>query len=143
MSANWVGFQSMPKAQVGLSIRHLSLNFQSHAQPTEILELLTTATGLSKWLGATAKCQPSLGAKFLTQIDGLDVENVFTAISLPRQIVLLNESLGEIDFQLKKQGQSLGVSIRISRATTDEEFESWRARASASLAKFEGLFSHG
>jgi len=141
MSGNWVGFQSMPKAQAGLTTRHLRLNLETPAQHSEVLELLTTSSGLSKWLGATSKCQASVGAKFRTQMDGVEVENVFIAISLPRQVVLMNEALGEINAKIKNSADHLQVSITISRATTDVDFESWHLQASAVTAKLEALIA--
>ena len=139
MSGSWVGFQSSPKAQAGLTTRQLRLAFESHAQLAEVLELVTTANGLSKWLGATAKCQAAVGAKFRSQIDGVEAESVFTAVSLPRQVVILNEVLGEIAIQVKKRGQLLAISANLSRATTDQDFESWNTKANAVFALFEAV----
>jgi hypothetical protein len=139
MSGNWVGFQSSPKAQAGLSTRQLRLSFESHAQLAEVLELLTTAAGLSKWLGPTSKCQASVGSKFRSHIDGADAESVFTAVSLPRQVVILNEVLGEIAIQVKKRGQVLEISASLSRATTDQDFASWNTKATAVFALFEAV----
>lgn len=133
-----MGFQTSPKPLAGTLRREISLSLVTGREIGSVFELLTTAAGLSSWLGATAKCQPDVGAKFSSDFEGESSENVFIAISVPGNVVILSETFGEISVKLRKTSGQISVSVRINRATSDDELEGFTALAKSLLARFEG-----
>jgi hypothetical protein len=103
----------------------------------EVFEILTTPTGLSSWLGTTVKCQPDVGAKFTTEVDGEISENVFIGLSVPSKVVILSEMYGEISVKLRNVAGRVSIAVQIKRATSDAELDHWSTASNQLFERFE------
>ncbi|MEO0025097.1 MAG: hypothetical protein RL196_1538 [Actinomycetota bacterium] len=143
MSGTWVGFQTSPKPILGAKKREVGLSLTATSGLVELFELLTTPAGLSLWLGQTNKCVPAVGAKFESGLAGEEAQNLFISISVPRQVVILNSLLGEINVKVKNTHGKISLDAKITAAITEADFEAWQVRADDVLAQLESVALNG
>ena len=100
MTDGWAGFRATPKPLIGVSVEETTRAFMTAKPAPEVIGLLTTATGLSKWLGKVANLKLGVGAKASVTIEDQSIEILYTCLDFPGHIVLMSEGLGELENQV-------------------------------------------
>lgn len=136
MSENFVGFASSPKQAAGSELfqEHLSVN--SNLDPAAIFQLFTTEAGLGTWLGDIQKYDLRQGGRIKFIASERLFGASFTSINIPRQIVLVCENLGELDFQFKAHRARTDISLKVSRSLLPDELEYWKLELSRTWSQF-------
>jgi len=136
VSENFVGFASSPKQPAGSALLQEQLALSSELDPAKIFQLFTTEAGLGSWLGQIEKYDLRQGGRIKFIASDRLLGASFTSISIPRQIVLVCENLGELDFQFKVSKSSTEVLLRVSRSALPDDRESWKLELTATWDRF-------
>lgn len=137
MTDGWAGFRATPKPLIGVSVEETTRAFMTAKPAPEVIGLLTTATGLSKWLGKVANLKLGVGAKASVTTEDQSIEILYTCLDFPGHIVFMSESLGELDFKLTEAKPGTKIHAVIRRAVTPEELPAWSKTSSQILQRFE------
>ena len=142
MTDGWAGFRATPKPLTGVTVEETQGAFQTPLEAARVISLLTTAAGLSSWLGEVTNLKLGVGAKVNVDLGGQKVELLFTCLDFPHHIVFMTEGLGELDFKLTELKTGTKILVAIRRAVTPEELPAWVAVTSDILQRFEKIASH-
>ena len=134
------GLTFSPKPIKGLEAHVIAEEFSTDLPRKDVLISLTSAAGLSSWLGATQKFLPHVGIKLNTKINDEDLQGVISAFELPKRIVFVFEKLGELDFAIKLTGNQVNVQLKISRSLLPSEEQEWRQLASQVIVSLRNRF---
>lgn len=136
MSENFVGFASSPKQPAGSELLQEQFALSSNIDPAKIFQLFTTEQGLGSWLGNIQKYDLRQGGRIKFTAEDRLLGASFTSINIPRQIVLVCENLGELDFQFKVTRSGTEVNLKISRSALPEELENWKLELKTAWDRF-------
>lgn len=139
MTDGWAGFRATPKPLMGVSVEETSIVFSTSMSVAQVISILTTATGLTSWLGEVVSLKLGVGAKAKVALDEQSIEILFTCLDFPGHIVFMSESLGELDFRLTEFKSGSKVNAVIRRAVRPEEQAAWFELAEEILQRFEDV----
>lgn len=122
MGRQWVGFQSSPRSPEGQRIE-VADSFDAAVGMPRLLELLTTAGGLSEWLGRPKKFSLRRGASLDLTLDEHTFGASYELVDIPRRVVMVTERHGEIDIRMRDDGANTGVAVTIRRLVLTSESE--------------------
>lgn len=134
------GFTLSPKPIKGLAAHTVAEVFNTDMPIKELLIALTSAAGLSNWLGATEDFLPHVGIKLKTKINDQELQGVITAFELPKRIVFVFDGLGELNFAIKQSGSQVIVDLKISRSLLPSEEQDWRELVNQVLVSLKSKF---
>lgn len=137
------GFKLSPKPLQGVTQAAVKRKVVAGVALKEALVALTSAEGLSSWLGETEKFISHVGIKFETTVDGEKSKSVITTLDLPKRIVFMVEALGEFDFAISEKTKAVQVELTVRRAVTPDQQNSWKDSVEQILARLEKVLSHG
>lgn len=143
MTDGWAGFRATPKPLTGVTVEESSQAFITAMPTAQVIGLLTTAAGLSTWLGEVATLKLGVGAKANVTLEDQSVEILYTCLDFPGHIVFMSESLGELDFKLTESKQGTKIHAVIRRAVKPEEQSAWARATEEILQRFEEAAAHG
>jgi hypothetical protein len=139
MTDGWAGFRATPKPLTGVSVEETSSVFSTPMLAAQVIGLLTTAAGLTSWLGEVASLKLGVGAKAKVALEERSIEILFTCLDFPGHIVFMSESLGELDFKLTESKSGTKVHAVIRRAVRPEEQLDWASSTSQILQRLEKI----
>ena len=142
MTDGWAGFRATPKPLTGVSVVEESRTFETLLPTPQVIGLLTTALGLSSWLGEVGNLKLGVGAKVNVKANEESFEILFTCLDFPGHIVFMSEGLGELDFKLTESKSGTKIQAVIRRAVTPEEQSAWEKATAQILQRFERVASN-
>ena len=137
------GFSLAPKPLKGVELRVIETTVVSQLPIKDALRAITTASGLSSWLGNSTDFLCHVGIKFLVSVDGEDSKAVFTTVDLPRRLAFMVEAIGEFDFQLALAAETVNIKLKVSRALAPGEEAHWVESVESRLSAFESVMKIG
>lgn len=137
------GFSLAPKPLKGVELRVIESSVVSHRPIKDALLAITTASGLSSWLGQSTDFLCHVGIKFLVSVDGEESKAVFTTVDLPRRLAFMVEAVGEFDFQLALAADTVKIELKVSRALAPGAESEWIESVQKLLSAFEAVLKHG
>jgi hypothetical protein len=140
VSDNFVGFAQSPKVDPNRQLETLSFEFQSKKDIKQAIQLLSTESGLSSWLGKLAKFDFRQGAKLRYGDEAHGA--TFALIQIPKRFVLIAETLGEVDLRFREQKSGYQLSLTVKRALLPQEYDGWVNEVTA-IAKIFGEVANG
>ena len=143
MTDGWAGFRATPKPLIGVSVEETSHAFMTVLPTAQVVGLLTTAAGLSAWLGEVSTLKLGVGAKATIALEDQSIEILYTCLDFPGHIVFMSESLGELDFKLTESKQGTKIHAVIRRAVKPEELTTWAKATTKILQSFEKVAANG
>jgi hypothetical protein len=116
MTDNFVGFAQSPKPDPNKTVTERELELTSNLELAGLLAPFITKAGLEGWLGEFSKFDFQTGAKLKYKSNDLEYGASYSMITLPKRIVLVTESLGEIDVKIShgKKGSVLRIKFRLA-----------------------------
>lgn len=141
MTDGWAGFRATPKPLTGVSVEENSQIFETAMPTAQVIGLLTTALGLSSWLGEVVNLKLGVGAKANVNSNDESFDILFTCLDFPGHIVFMSEGLGELDFKLSDSRPGTKIQAVIRRALKPEEQAAWNQATSQLLQRFEEVAS--
>ena len=137
------GFSLAPKPLKGVELKVIESSFMSQLPIKDVLLAITTASGLSSWLGQSADFLCHVGIKFAVTVDGEESKAVFTTVDLPKRLAFMVEAIGEFDFQLAVAPGSVNIKLKVSRALAPGAESEWVESVHKHLSAFEGVVKSG
>ncbi len=137
------GFSLAPKPLKGVELRVIERTVASQLSIKDALLAITTASGLSSWLGKSTDFLCHVGIKFLVSVDGEESKAVFTTVDLPRRLAFMVEAIGEFDFQLAVTSDTVNIKLKVSRALAAGEEAQWVESVQKYLSGFEAVMKNG
>ncbi len=137
MTDGWAGFRATPKPLTGVSVLQDARTFETSMPAPQVIGLLTTALGLSSWLGEVGNLKLGVGAKVTVNSNDESFEILFTCLDFPGHIVFMSEGLGELDFKLTDSKPGTKIQAVIRRAVRPEEQSAWALATSSLLQRLE------
>ncbi len=137
------GFSLAPKPLKGVELQVIEKSVVSQLPIKDVLLAITSASGLSSWLGSSTDFLCHVGIKFLVSVDGEDSKAVFTTVDLPRRLAFMVEALGEFDFQLVSNSESVKIKVKVSRALAPGAELEWAESVHKYFSAFEGVMKVG
>lgn len=141
MTDGWAGFRATPKPLTGVSVEENSQVFETAISTSQVIGLLTTALGLSSWLGEVVNLKLGVGAKANVNSNDESFDILFTCLDFPGHIVFMSEGLGELDFKLSDSRPGTKIQAVIRRALKPEEQAAWALATSQLLQRFKKVAS--
>ncbi len=133
------GFSLAPKPLKGVELKVIETSVVSHLPIKDVLLAITTASGLSSWLGQSTDFLCHVGIKFLVSVDGEESKAVFTTVDLPRRLTFMVEAIGEFDFQLALAPDTVNIKLKVSRALVPGAETEWVEAVQKHLSAFEAV----
>lgn len=133
------GFSLAPKPLKGVELKVIETSVVSHLPIKDVLLAITTASGLSSWLGQSTDFLCHVGIKFLVSVDGEESKAVFTTVDLPRRLTFMVEAIGEFDFQLALAPDIVNIKLKVSRALVPGAETEWVEAVQKHLSAFEAV----
>ena len=137
------GFSLAPKPLKGVELRAIETSVVSHLPIKDVLLAITTASGMSSWLGQSTDFLCHVGIKFVVSVYGEDSKAVFTTVDLPRRLTFMVEAIGEFDFQLAVAANTVKINLKVSRALTPGAEAEWVESVQKHLSDFEAVMKSG
>lgn len=137
------GFKLSPKPLQGVTQVIVERKFNAAVPIKETLISLTSASGLSSWLGETKEFISHVGIKFETTVDGEKSKSVITTLDLPKRIVFMVEALGEFDFGISENAKIVQIHVAVRRAVTPDEEIAWKKSIEVILTRLEKALGNG
>lgn len=137
------GFSLAPKPLKGVELRVIERTIVSQLSIKDVLLAITTASGLSSWLGQSTEFLCHVGIKFLVSVDGEQSKAVFTTVDLPRRLAFMVEAIGEFDFQLAFAADTVKIELKVSRALAPGAESEWIESVQKLLSAFEAVLKLG
>ena len=137
------GFSLAPKPLKGVELRVIERTVVSQLSVKDALLAITTASGLSSWLGKSTDFLCHVGIKFLVSVDGEESKAVFTTVDLPRRLAFMVEAIGEFEFQLALAADTVNIKLKVSRALAPGAESEWIESVQKLLSAFEAVLKHG
>jgi hypothetical protein len=137
------GFSLAPKPLKGVELQVIEKSVVSQLPIKDVLLAITSASGLSSWLGNSTEFLCHVGIKFLVSVDGEESKAVFTTVDLPRRLAFMVEALGEFDFQLVSNSDGVKITLKVRRALAPGSEGEWFEALQKHLLAFEGVMKVG
>lgn len=137
------GFSLAPKPLKGVELQVIEKSVVSQLPIKDVLLAITSASGLSSWLGSSTDFLCHVGIKFLVSVDGEDSKAVFTTVDLPRRLAFMVEAIGEFDFQLVSNSEGVKIKVKVSRALAPGAELEWAESVHKYFSAFEGVMKVG
>ena len=137
------GFSLAPKPLKGVELQVIEKSVVSHLPIKDVLLAITTASGLSSWLGSSTDFLCHVGIKFLVSVDGEESKAVFTTVDLPRRLAFMVEAIGEFDFQVALAADVVNIKLKVSRALAPGLEGEWVESVQKHLSAFEAVMKSG
>jgi hypothetical protein len=131
------GFSLAPKPLKGVELQVIEKSVVSQLPIKDVLLAITSASGLSSWLGNSTDFLCHVGIKFLVSVDGEESKAVFTTVDLPRRLAFMVEALGEFDFQLVPNSDGVKITLKVRRALVPGAESEWLESLQKYLVAFE------
>lgn len=141
------GFRLAPKPLKGVELTEVSYQEELQLPIKQVLVAVTTAQGLSGWLGQATEFLAHVGIKFEIALNNTDAsaapagaetsKAVITALDLPKRIVFMVEAIGEFDFRFKVKGAKVLVNLVVRRAVAPAEAAAWQDSLEPVLANLD------
>lgn len=125
MTENWVGFAGTPKPDLNREIHTFSFELACPRPYSEGHQIFTTPAGLGNWLGEVAKFDFRAGAKIKYEHDYQVFGATYAEIRIPKSVVLVTETLGEVSFDSQVADESFDLKVSFQKALLEEEIEDW------------------
>lgn len=136
---NIVGLASSPKPDPNRKVHSATFSISSKLPLASSHWVFSSAEGLGRWLGEIEKFDFRTGGKIRYQSEGHEYGATYTAIRIPKQVVLVTESLGEAKFDIKDHSSGFDLNIYIQKALLPDEVSSWETAVAKTFAKIEEL----
>ncbi len=137
------GFSLAPKPLKGVELQVIEKSVVSQLPIKDVLLAITSASGLSSWLGSSTDFLCHVGIKFLVSVDGEESKAVFTTVDLPRRLAFMVEAIGEFDFQLVSNSEGVKIKVKVSRALAPGAELEWAESVHKYFSAFEGVMKVG
>ncbi len=137
------GFSLAPKPLKGVELQVIEKSVVSQLPIKDVLLAITSASGLSSWLGSSTDFLCHVGIKFLVSVDGEESKAVFTTVDLPRRLAFMVEAIGEFDFQLVPNSDGVKIKVKVSRALAHGAELEWAESVHKYFSAFEGVMKVG
>ena len=137
------GFKLAPKPLKGVQLVEVDHAVETQSSIKNVLQSLTTAAGLSAWLGQTTDFLAHVGIKFDTTVAGETSKAVITTLDLPKRIVFMVEAIGEFDFAVHEKGAKVLVKLVVRRAIAPVEAAAWKASIAPTLEALSKVLKNG
>ncbi|MDG2496668.1 MAG: hypothetical protein P8M68_00595 [Aquiluna sp.] len=138
MSDSFVGFARSPKPDPNKTLITRDIEILTQLDLAALLAPFITKDGLNSWLGEVSKFDFQTGAKLKYKVDGEEFGASYSMITLPKRVVLVTESLGEIDIKINHKKASSLVKVGFRLALLPNQVKSFNAevdRVEQSLSK--------
>lgn len=137
------GFKLAPKPLRGVELVGLQRSVSTQLPIKPVLVALTSAKGLTSWLGETTEFIAHVGIKFETIVEGEKSKAVFTTLDLPKRIVFMVEALGEFEFGINEKSGQVLVQINLRRAVAPDLAQAWKKSVEPIFDKLEKILKNG
>lgn len=137
MSGFLSGFKIAPKPLKGVQTFSAKTTIHTKLALREVLTAITSARGLSSWLGETGEFFAHVGIKFQTNVNGEVSNSVITGLDLPKRVVFIVESIGEFDFVISTSAEKVSIDLTVQRAMVPAESKSWNSSLLPIFQKLE------
>jgi hypothetical protein len=137
------GFSLAPKPLKGVELRVIEGSVVSLLPIKDVLLAITTAEGLSRWLGQSTEFLCHVGIKFAVTVGEEGSKAVFTTVDLPRRLAFMVEALGEFEFQMAQVADGVQVNLKVRRALEPGAEVEWSIAIQERLSAFEGVMQNG
>ncbi|MFM7013836.1 MAG: hypothetical protein ACKOXT_02440 [Actinomycetota bacterium] len=125
MSDNFVGFARSPKPDKDRKVSSKEFVIHSDKPFSDCHGVFTTQGGVEKWLGEITKFDFRPGGKTRYKLNGEEFGATYASIRIPKQVVLITETLGEIVFSAKVKDSSFELTISFKKALIIDEKADW------------------
>lgn len=137
------GFSLAPKPLKGVELKVIESSFMSQLPIKDVLLAITTASGLSRWLGQSTDFLCHVGIKFAVSVEGEESKAVFTTVDLPKRLAFMVEAVGEFDFQLAVTTGTVNIKLKVSRALAPGAESEWVDSVHKHLSALEAVMKNG
>jgi|AntAceMinimDraft_6_1070360.scaffolds.fasta_scaffold13052_2 hypothetical protein len=128
MTDNFVGFAASPRPDPKKTLIDTELVIVSTGTIAKALAPFITQSGIEGWLGPCQKFDFRTGAKIKYTSNDQKFGASYSMIVLPKRIVLVTESLGEVDVRLSEGSGEVTLTIRFRFALLPNQIKGWRMR---------------
>jgi hypothetical protein len=128
MTDNFVGFAASPRPDPKKTLIDTELVIVSTGTIAKALAPFITQSGIEGWLGPCQKFDFRTGAKIKYTSNDQTFGASYSMIVLPKRIVLVTESLGEVDVRLSEGSGEVTLTIRFRFALLPNQIKGWRMR---------------
>jgi len=126
MTDNFVGFAASPKPDPKKTLTQSELVIVSTGTISKALAPFITRDGLEGWLGPCRKFDFRTGAKLKYTSNDQEYGASYSMIFLPKRIVLVTESLGEVDIKFSQGTEDVTLTIKIRFALLPNQIKAWK-----------------
>jgi len=127
MTDGFVGFRPLAKKPEGASARRHRVTVEVNAEVSKVYTTLTSREGIDQVIDATVKFDARHGGRLRFISEGDEgYGGVYSSLRIGKRVIVLTESHGQLDFRLKKSGDSTAVDIRATKLLRDDEVSSWQ-----------------
>lgn len=141
MTDNFVGFAKSPKPDSTRKIHSKEFEIQVSKPFSESHFVFTTQEGLGSWLGEITKFDFRPGGKLKYQHNGENFGATYSAIVIPKQVVLVTETLGEVIFSAKVQDNYFELNLSFKKNLKPDEVTAWEMDVLTAKDKIVGALS--
>jgi hypothetical protein len=128
MTDNFVGFAASPKPDPKKTLIDTELVIISTGTIAKALAPFITQSGIEGWLGTFRRFDFRTGAKLKYVSNDQDYGASYSMILLPKRVVLVTESVGEVDVRLSEGSGEITLTIRLRFALLPNQIKAWRMR---------------
>lgn len=141
MTDNFVGFAASPKPDPKKTVIDTELVIVSIGTIAKALAPFITHSGIDSWLGTFRKFDFRTGAKLKYVYNEQEYGASYSMILLPKRIVLVTESVGEVDIRLSERSEEVTVTIRFRSALLPNQIKGWKMRIDEIESDLRGALS--
>lgn len=137
MSDNFVGFARSPKPDKSRKLSSKEFVIHSEKLFSDCHEIFTTQDGVGKWLGEIVKFDFRPGGKTRYKVEGEEFGATYASIRIPKQVVMITETLGEVIFSAKVKESSFDLAISFKKTLNPDELVAWESSVETVKAVIE------
>lgn len=141
MTDNFVGFAASPKPDPKKTVIDTELVIVSIGTIAKALAPFITHSGIDSWLGTFRKFDFRTGAKLKYVYNEQEYGASYSMILLPKRVVLVTESVGEVDIRLSEKSEEVTVTIRFRSALLPNQIKGWQMRIDEIETNLRGALS--
>jgi hypothetical protein len=138
MTDNFVGFARSPKPDSNRQLNTKEFVIHSAKAFADCHFVFTTKEGLELWLGEVSKFDFRPGGKNRYQFAGESFGATYATIRIPKQVILVTESLGEVTFAAKVANSTFDLTVSFKKALLPDEVDSWQINVEEAKDKMAG-----
>lgn len=138
MTDNFVGFARSPKSDSNRKLNTKEFVVHSDRDFADCHFVFTTKAGLELWLGEVSKFDFRPGGKTRYQFSGESYGATYATIRIPKQVILVTETLGEVTFSAKVAESSFDLTVSFKKALLPDEVDSWHKSVEEAKDKMAG-----